>query len=44
MVQSHFWLKFGRVLSINGELMLLNFCADWGRGLGARAKLLGVSN
>ena len=24
--QSHLWLKFARVLSIYGELMLLNFC------------------
>ena len=24
--------------------MLLNFCGDWERGLGARTKLLGVSN
>ena len=28
-VQSHFWLKFGRVISIYGALMLLNFCGDW---------------
>ena len=41
-VRSHFWLKFGVVPSINGALMLLNFCEDWGRGLGARTKLLGV--
>ena len=27
-----------------GALMLLNFCGDRGRGLGARTKLLGVSN
>ena len=43
-VRSHFWLKFGMVTSIYGALMLLNFCGDWGRGLGARTKLLGVSN
>ena len=43
-VRSHFWLKFGMVTSIHGALMLLNFCGDWGRGLGARTKLLGVSN
>ena len=43
-VQSHFWLKFGMVTSIYGALMLLNFCGDWGRGLGARTKLLGISN
>ena len=43
-VRSHFWLKFGVVPSIYGALMLLNFCGDWGRGLGARTKLLGVSN
>ena len=43
-VRSHFWLKFGMVTSIYGALMLLNFCGDWGRGLGARAKLLWVSN
>ena len=41
-VRSHFWLKFGVVPSIYGALMLLNFCEDWGRGLGARTKLLGV--
>ena len=35
---------FGRVLSIYGALLLLNFCGDRGRGLGARTKLLGVSN
>ena len=44
MVNGHFCLKFGRVLFIYGELVLLNFCGDWGRGLGARTKLLGVSN
>ena len=43
-VQSHFWLKFGMVTSIYEALMLLNFCGDRGRGLGARTKLLGVSN
>ena len=43
-VRSHFWLKFGMVTSIYGALMLLNFCGDWGRGLGARTKLLGVLN
>ena len=43
-VRSHFWLKFGMVTSIYGALMLLNFCGDWGRGLGARTKPLGVSN
>ena len=43
-VRSHFWLKFGMVTSIYGALMLFNFCGDWGRGLGARNKLLGVSN
>ena len=43
-VHGHFWLKFGVVPSIYGALMLLNFCGDWGRGLGARTKLLGVSN
>ena len=43
-VRSHFWLKFGMVPSIYGALMLLNFCRSWGRGLGARTKLLGVSN
>ena len=41
-VRSHFWLKFGMVTSIYEALMLLNFCGDWGRGLGARTKLLGV--
>ena len=30
----------GRVLSVYGALMLLNFCGDWVKGLGARAKLL----
>ena len=25
-VHGHFWLKFGRVLSVYGALMLLNFC------------------
>ena len=43
-VHGHFWLKFGVVPSIYGALMLLNFCGDRGRGLGARTKLLGVSN
>ena len=43
-VHNHFWLKFGMEPSIYGALMLLNFCGDWGRGLGARTKLLGVSN
>ena len=43
-VHGHFWLKFAMVTSIYGALMLLNFCGDWGRGLGARTKLLGVSN
>ena len=43
-VHGHFWFKFGMVTSIYGALMLLNFCGDWGRGLGARTKLLGVSN
>ena len=43
-VRSHFWLNFGMVTSIYGALMLLNFCGDWGRGLGARTKHLGVSN
>ena len=43
-VHGHFWFKFGRVLSVYGALMLLNLCGDWGRGLGARAKLLGVLN
>ena len=43
-VHGHFWLKFGMVPSIYGALMLLNFCGDRGRGLGARTKLLGVSN
>ena len=43
-VRSHFWLKLDRLLSVYGVLMLLNFCGDWGRGLGARTKLLGVSN
>ena len=42
-VHGHFWLKFGMELSIYGTLMLLNFCGDWGKGLGARAKLLWVS-
>ena len=27
-IGGHFWLKFGRVLSIYGALMLLNFCGD----------------
>ena len=35
-VHGHFWLKFGRVPSIYRALMLLNFCGDRGRGLGAR--------
>ena len=39
-VRSHFWLKFGVVPSIYGALLLLNFCGDRGRGLGARTKLL----
>ena len=43
-VRSHFWVKFGMAPSIYRALMLLNFCGDWGRGLGARTKLLGVSN
>ena len=43
-VRSHFWLKFGRVLSIYEALMLLNFCGNRGRGLVARTKLLKVSN
>ena len=43
-VRSHFWLKFRMETSIYGALMLLNFCGDWGRGLRARTKLLGVSN
>ena len=42
--RSHFWLKFGRVLSIYRALMLLNFCGNRGRGLGARTKPFGVSN
>ena len=32
-VHGHFWLKFGRVLSVYGALMLLNFCGYRGRGL-----------
>ena len=43
-VHGHFWLKFGMVTSIYEALMLLNYCGDWGRWLGARTKLLGVSN
>ena len=43
-VHGHFWLKFGIVTSIYGALMLLNFCGDWGRELGARTKLLLVLN
>ena len=30
--------------SIYEALMLLNFCGDWGRGLGARTKLFRISN
>ena len=29
---------------VYGALMLLNFYGNWERGLGARTKLLGVSN
>ena len=43
-VHGHFWLKFGMVTSIYRALMLLNFCKNRGRGLGARTKLFGVSN
>ena len=43
-VRSYFWLKFGMVTSIYGAFMLLSFCGDWGRGLGARTKLFGVTN
>ena len=45
-VQTHIWLKFGRMPSIYiyGALMVLNFCGNRGWGLGTRAKLLGVSN
>ena len=39
-MHGHFWLKFDRLLSVYGVLMLLNFCGDWGRGLGARTKVL----
>ena len=31
-------------LYLQDPLMLFNFCGVWGRGLGARTKLLGVSN
>ena len=40
-VHGHFWLKFGMGPSIYGALMLLNFCEDWGRGLGLELNLLG---
>ena len=43
-VHGHLWLKFGVVTSKYGALMLLNFCENWGRGLGDRTKLLDVSN
>ena len=38
---AYFWLKFGMVPSIYGELMLLNFCGDWGRGWGLELNFLG---
>ena len=37
-------VKFGMVTSMYGALMLLNFCGDWRRGLGASTKLFGGSN
>ena len=39
-VHGHFWLKFGMVPSLYRALMLLNFCGDWGRGLGAELNFL----
>ena len=36
--QSYFWLKFDIVTTICEALMLLNFCGNRGRGLGAGTK------
>ena len=41
-VHGHFWLKFGRLLSIYGVLMLLNFCGDRGGGWGLELIFLGL--
>ena len=37
----HFWLKFGRMLSIYEALMVLNFCGDWARVWGLELNFLG---
>ena len=42
-VNGHFLLKLGRVPSIYGALMLLNFCGNQGRRLGTGTKLFGIS-